>query len=292
MPISFISAASGTTTATLGSHQTGDLILVFAYRDGNTTAPSLPSSPTFNNIQASGANSNSARMAWRVATSSAETIGTWTNATTVIAVVYRGVNTETPIGGSAITGAQSTTVTYPGITMSVTDGSSWVVGAAGHRSTNTSLETPPSGLGSLRNNTVDATDEASFFDSNGGLTSWSNTNVSVGGTSSGWRAITAELIAAGNKAFNTTISESSAVAANLSVTENPNYVTTDWKSCSSTLGSGWTNLGNATASDNSYASCSAAASAETPYVYFTGFGFSIPTGATIVGIEYSIEGPL
>jgi len=163
MAISYISSASGTNTATLGTHTTGDLILVFAFRDGNTTAPSLPAG--FTSIQASGASSCSARMGWKIAASGSETVGTWTNATSVIAAVYRGTD---GVGGSAITGGSSTVLTFPAVTMLVTNGTSWVVGGVGHRSTNVAIETAPSGM-TNRISVADATDEAALHDTNGGV---------------------------------------------------------------------------------------------------------------------------
>lgn len=190
MAISYVSGASGTTTATLGSHQAGDLILVFAYRDGSITAPTLPAD--FTNISTASGNTNSARVGFKIATSNAESVSTWTNATTTIAVVYRGVQA---IGGSNNTNGSSNIVIYPAITMTQTDGSSWVVGFAGHRSTNVTLEVAPPGM-TNRISALDATDEAAGHDTDGGVTSWSSKFVSVGGTVSGWASIVVELVAA------------------------------------------------------------------------------------------------
>lgn len=369
MAISRISSATGTNTATLGTHAAGDLILVFAYRDGNTTAPSLASG--FTNIQASGSNTNSARMGWKIAASGSETVGTWTNATSVIAVVYRGAD---GIGGSAITGGASTTISYPALTMQVTDGSSWVVGAAGHRSTNVAIETAPSGMTNVTS-VSDATDEAAWHDTNAGVTSWSAASASVGGTSSGWRSITVELIAAtaptlsaqtvdlvsstsgtpkvttnnasgtlymvcvpdgdspsvsqikagqnssgsaainaqnqtvtstGQKAFSTvtglttdvpydfwfvhtnSVGDSSAVKADFTPVEYPDYTPT-WKTAGTATG--WTNSGNTTASDDTYATTSVTgwltAGAE---LQLSNFDFALPAGLNPTSIDIEIEG--
>lgn len=192
MAIRLIGTAYGTNTATMPAHQTGDLIVVFAFRDGSTTAPTLVTSPSYTSIANAGANTCSYRIARRIATSSGETVGTWTNATSVIVHVYRGVDQTTPIGVDGTSTGASTTVTYPALTLGVTDGSSWVAGFAGHRSVNTTLETPPTGM-VLREHTVDATDEAAGHDTAGGVASWSSTNVSVGGTSSGWCSAVIEI---------------------------------------------------------------------------------------------------
>lgn len=193
MAISFIDATTAVNNPSFPTHQAGDIILAFAYRDGNNTAPTLPSGWT--EIGATGGNTNSSRIAWRRATTSSETSDAWTNATQVIYLCYRGcLASGNPIGGFTGGGAQSTTVSYPAVTMTDAGGSSWVVGVAGHRSTNTSLENAPTGM-TQRLTQVDATDEVAAFDTNGGVTSWSAQSVSVGGSSSGWRSWTIELLA-------------------------------------------------------------------------------------------------
>lgn len=191
MAITRIGFATGTTSCTLPTHQAGDLILIFAYRDGNTTAPSLPAG--YWNITNNGANTNSMRVGYRIAPSAGTSSGTWTNATSVIAVVYRGAR----VGTFAVGGAASTTVNYPAITLLKSDNTSWVVSGAGHRSIDTSIEAAPSGMTNV-NSVLDATDELAVHDTNGTASSWSSTNVSVGGTSSGWRSCVVELIDAGS----------------------------------------------------------------------------------------------
>jgi hypothetical protein len=185
MAITRIGSATGTTSCTLPTHQAGDLIIIFAYRDGNTTAPSLPAG--YWNITNNGANTNSMRVGYRIAPSAGTSSGTWTNATSVIGVVYRGAT----IGCFAVNGAASTTVTYSAVTPAYTN--SWFVGGAGHRSVNTNVQNAPSGMTNV-NSVLDAKDELAVHDTNGTASSWSSTNVSVGGTSSGWRSCVVELI--------------------------------------------------------------------------------------------------
>lgn len=187
--VTYIGSASGTTSATLPAHQSGDLILGFSFRDGSTVAPTLPSGWT--SIGSAGANSCHGRLAYKVATSSSETTGTWTGATTVVFLVYRGDYDLTNIFALDTTStASSTTVTYPAANF--WSDLAWTVAFAGHRSTDVSLETPPGTL-TLRNSTVDATDETAAFDSAAVSSSWTSTDVSVGGTSSGWRTFVLRL---------------------------------------------------------------------------------------------------
>lgn len=188
--LTYVSSATGVTSVTMPTHQAGDLLVGFAYRDGNNSAPSIPTAENWRVWgSGSGANTNSSIIGYKVAASSSEASGTWTNATGVSVHVYRN---HAGYGANADTGAASTTVTYPALTLQVTDGSSWVAGFAGHRSVDTDLQNPPSGMVS-RSTFVNATNEIAGHDTNGGVSSWSDTNVAVGGTSLGWRARTMEI---------------------------------------------------------------------------------------------------
>jgi hypothetical protein len=188
----FVGASSNAgTSITIPIHQVGDLLVIFAYRDGNASAPTLPAGWT-NIGSAGGANSNASRLAYRVATVNNTTSGTWTGATGLVVHVYRGQNATNPIGGNADTGSSGTAITYPSVTLVQSDGSSIVSGFAGHRSVNTNLQTPPAGM-TNRTNFVNTTNEVSGHDTNVGVASWVNTVVNVGGTASGWRARTLEI---------------------------------------------------------------------------------------------------
>ena len=192
MAISRVGSQTGTNTVTLPAHQAGDLIVYFAYRDGSNTAPSLPGSRNWTPQYNGGANTNSLRVAYKIAAGSSETTGTFTNATSSIAVVYRGVNQSTPVGDGQPGGASSTTLSYTGLTLANSAGASWVVGFGGHRSANVAIDTAPTGLPNVTS-VSDATDEAALFDSNGGVTAWTTQTAAVGGTSSGWRTYTLEI---------------------------------------------------------------------------------------------------
>jgi len=187
--ITYIGEANGTTSATLPAHQSGDLILAFAFRDGSTSQATQPSGWT--QIDTAAANSCAARVAYKVAASNSETTGTWTDATKVIFLVYRGVNITSITAIDTQSTGSSTTVTYNA--NGFWQGLSRLVAFAGHRNTDTALGTPPGDL-VLIVNPVDATDEAAAFESavdNYG--NWASTNVSVGGTSSGWITFTLRL---------------------------------------------------------------------------------------------------
>lgn len=180
--ISYVGAASGVDSATLPAHQAGDLILCFAFVDYSTSVPQVPDGWT--SVGGLGANLCAGRLAYKVATSSSETTGDWSTVTSVDFLVYRGdyeVYNLAAVNTSA--SGSSTTVNYPAA--NYWSGLARTVAFAGHRSTNTNLQNPPTGL-ILRSNTVDATDETASFDSNGLTASWPSTNVAVSGTASGF----------------------------------------------------------------------------------------------------------
>lgn len=191
-PIGFVGAATGANTATLPTHQAGDLILAFAFRDGSNTQPTIPAGWTA--LQnAAGANTCSHVLASKIAASASESVGTFANATSVVVQVYRPkAGYALAAGAIGSQGGTASSITYPAITLQDVGGVSWAAAFGGHRSTNTALETAPAGM-TQRATVVDATDEAAGFDTNGGVTAWSAQSVALGGTASGWRASVAEI---------------------------------------------------------------------------------------------------
>lgn len=133
MALSYVGgdAASGS-SVTLPSFVAGDIALTFAYRDGNNTPPTLHASWT--NIASSGASNNSSRLGYRILQTGDTTTGTWTNATEIEVIVLRGQHDTTPIGAHSAGGASSNQISYAALTPTVTTGTSWVAGFAGHRS--------------------------------------------------------------------------------------------------------------------------------------------------------------
>lgn len=192
MAISLVGTATGTNTATAPAHQAGDLFLVFTFRDGSTTPPTLASG--FTTSSNGGGNTCSHRVGWKIASSSSETVGTWSNATSLILIVLRGADQASPIGANNLSTGASTTITYPSLTMQVADGSSWVFAFGGHRSANVAIDTVPSGM-TLTASVSDATDEAAAFRLEG-ATSFTSRTSAVGGTSSGWRSSSIEVLVA------------------------------------------------------------------------------------------------
>lgn len=211
MAISYVGQATGINSATLPTHQAGDLILAFAYRDGSTSAPTIPGTwTTIASGTGGGGSSNSSAFAYFIATGSGTSSGTWTNATGVVFQVYRGV---TLIGANATSTGSTNTVTYPALT-GITP-QSWVVGFAGHRSINTTLETAPSGM-TNRSNRVDTVCEVAGHDTDSNVSTWSSRTVTLTGTASNWITRVIEIEAIETFSLTETYSGSGTITGTLS----------------------------------------------------------------------------
>lgn len=195
MPISYVGGAAGTNSATLPSFESGDCALVFAFRDGSVTNPSVPAGWTSITTTLDGATC-SASIGWRRLVNGDTTTGTWTNASRVVVVVYRGCEPFIiPVGSGANGSGTTNTVAYTTFPLIRNDGTSWVVGLVGHRSVNTTIDSATITGMTARFSGVDATAEAAAWDTNGGVSSWSTTNQTITGTASGWVTRTVELLA-------------------------------------------------------------------------------------------------
>ncbi len=131
-------SSAAATSIAIPTHVAGDLIVIWAYRDGSTTPPTVPAAagtvPAFTTIDGpTGANLNSAVCAWAVAAGTTDTSGTWTNATGISVEVWRGA-AAVPIGGHAQSGgniASGANIAIPAITLTATDGTSAILAFAG-----------------------------------------------------------------------------------------------------------------------------------------------------------------
>lgn len=195
MAISFVGVAAGTNTATLPAFQSGDIAICFAFRDGSVTNPTIPA--TFTSItNTDDGTLCSASVGWRRLVVGDTSVGTWTNASRVVVVVYRGCEPFiTPVGGGADGNNTTNTVAYTTFSMTRGDGTSWVVGLVGHRNVDTTIDTAAITGMTARTGGVDATAEAAAWDTNGGVASWSTTNQTISGTAGGWVTRTVELLA-------------------------------------------------------------------------------------------------
>lgn len=186
-------SGAGTTSFTFSATATNDLKVIFAYRSGSTTAPSLPAGWTTisTGSTATGGTTGSFRIGCNVSSSSSDTgSGTWTNATNIAGASYSGTAVNATgncnISGIGTTGTSnaktSTTASYGAITLQ--DSNSWVIGFLGDSAA--SLCTP-SGM-----TNVTSSGDADISDTNANVASWSTTTCSV--SSSTWMTALVEVL--------------------------------------------------------------------------------------------------
>lgn len=184
---------TGTNTATIGTHQIGDYFVAYASRDGSSTAPTVPGGWT--TISSGGANALGYALAWKIAASTSETAGTFTNATSLIIVHERTSSGWTPTIGAFANNASGSGVSpaIPALTLQNTDNTSRVIAFyASVAADITGLTTPPSGMEYI-GQTQDATDTSSAYRTTSTVSSWSSAATSFSGTTGAVRATAVEI---------------------------------------------------------------------------------------------------
>jgi len=174
-----------TTSVAFSTPTTGDLIIVFAHRDGSTTPPTkVAGYTTIDNT--TGANSNSGILAFKFSDGTETGSGTWANATSVAVLIYRNAG----LGGWAKTrsAGSSVTTSYGTLTMANGAGTSWVAGFGGHTTATDVGGTAPTGM-TMRTATADV----AAFDTGAGVASWSAQTATVN-ANSGWVTYTLEIL--------------------------------------------------------------------------------------------------
>lgn len=257
------------------THQAGDVIVIFAFNDGSTTNPSIPSGASWTTITNTlDGSSCSASCAWKIATGSGTTSGTWTNATGIAVYVARpksGATVTRPTSASA-TGT-GTSVTWPLHNFQGNTAKNRAVTFIGHRSTDVSLGPRTAGFtftqqahtSSESNNTMAVHDT-----NNTALTNLSSTSVAHGGTSSGYIVLELEFHCLYVTSW---YYPTSAVNSDY-------YGSRDWDYAS-----------RATSDDTDYAQCGPfndpdGYGDETDYIISTSYNVSLPANAEPVGMIY------
>lgn len=165
-------AQASASSVALPAFTAGDLAIVFAYRNNNATAPSLPSGWT--NIGTAGANTNSVRWGYRLLVGGDTTTSTWTNATHICVIILNGHNATQPIGASASINGSGSTLTTPALALQHPGfADSWVVAFAGTKATDANTKT-------LAGTTDEASSVTALNLATGrGISSWAQTNYSA-----------------------------------------------------------------------------------------------------------------
>ncbi len=184
-----------TSVASPATHAINDVFVVFAIRDTNTTAITTPSGWSL--AVGSNANTPLVYIFYKLCASTSETCTGFTNAQRVLLNIYRGVNTTTPIGVTAVTNAGSPPYDLP--TLSSISSDSWVVGLCSVREGTSSsiLETSTFTSMTRRSDSSFSITACTGWagDSNGpwGSTTFSVSDLSDGVVTSRWRSVAAEL---------------------------------------------------------------------------------------------------
>lgn len=191
----------GTTITIPTGHDIGDVIWIWAFRDGSTTNPSVPAGWTTITNTFDGTTC-SVSIGWKIAASSAETSGTWSNASALAVYVGRSMHKANPFGTSTNTAGTTSPSTYGA--RAVNSRSSWLIAVQAHRSIDTTtLTTPPSGM-VLRASNLGAVCDIAIFDTDGPyrVGDYPANTVAPGGTASGWQTSVIEARDAGTQVGN------------------------------------------------------------------------------------------
>lgn len=123
MVAAFITSASAeATSVTLPAHQAGDILLMVAARTGTSSLATVPAGWHICYTRAIGsAPARSMILAWKIAASSGETSGTWTNANLLTCAVYRHSTNVIVMGrGNGSNNVATVTVPYVALSQNTT----------------------------------------------------------------------------------------------------------------------------------------------------------------------------
>lgn len=191
----YIDTYNGDTSATLGSHQVGDIFIACASRDNSSAAPTIPSGQNWTTILTAGANTLGASFVYKVATSTSEATGIFTSATSLQVVHIRPTTGWTAgIGGNnTASSSSSVALSTPAVTMTNTDGTSRVVAFYMHRNADIAgLTTAPTNLTHGRTN-QDATDTMASYYTADVVSSFTSQTSGFTGTASACRWVAVEV---------------------------------------------------------------------------------------------------
>lgn len=181
-------------TGTLPSHITGDLLIAVVFRSGSTTqaTKATATNPWLDPAGSATVAGTTccARMHYKIAASSSETTGTWTNATSV---AYYRIRNASGVGSVVWGQGSGTTLTYPTGAARTGAPSSWYMRAGMHRTATDMSTNAVSGF-TQRVGSGTAT-LIRLLDTNYPATAPSSATQTVN-ASSGWICATIELLAA------------------------------------------------------------------------------------------------
>lgn len=211
MTVSFVSSAGAeATTLTMPSHQAGDLIVMLAMRYGSVARGTIPTGWNYRYVSMRNGSFTSITCGvfCRIAASSAETSGTWTNWTHLLACVYRDDANYLYLGNPVYNRGTGLSVSYPGKTatadINVTGalgatmavGTGWVLGLGATHLNTSGIDTPPSGMTHRGMLTGATNGRIAIADTNAAVASFTAASTTIA-ASADWWANTVEIIDTG-----------------------------------------------------------------------------------------------
>lgn len=172
------SHASADNCAAISGQQANDLLVVYAFRVASASAPTLPAgwSSVATGSQSGVGNDISVIVGVKRAAGASDTSDTWTNATNIIMVAYRGALSAIPTTPTVTSDESQTYIRYGGLNLADTGGTHWVAACGGRPSGNAIIATAPSGMTNVTSDP--ATPVFAAHDTNGGYSAnWSSTDV-------------------------------------------------------------------------------------------------------------------
>lgn len=193
-PPVFVGAASAAgTTLTMPTHEAGDLIVGIGVRTSNLSpGPSIAAGEDWIAHDLGNNGTDTFRTAYKIATDSSEAMGTWTDATMVAIIIFRGAS-GSPIGETAQDGGNSLAADFPAIpTPDVSDGSTIFAEFAFSTGSHSSFDTPPAGTSMVFRNQTASTNTIASHSTEGGDAAYPGGTTAFG-TTRRWITYVAEV---------------------------------------------------------------------------------------------------
>jgi hypothetical protein len=216
-------ASAAAASVAIPAHQPGDLIFVFARRASNSSA-TIPSAggtvPTWLTAQSLGANTLALTTVYAVATASNHTTGTFTNASHIAVLVLRPDSGKalSVVGSSTGNANNTTTLVYPALTLTKTDGTSWGVRCGTKSVASTPVGTAPA---SWTAQTVQPAGASALMSvhTRASLSANPVADTVSGSTSAAYRAHTVEVAEAAPQALTLDVNDTVAVADSMGLAQ-------------------------------------------------------------------------
>ena len=175
---------------TIPTHAKGDLIVIVAARGDSGALATIPAGWLVANARSLNSPAKSFLLAYKVATSSAETSGTWTNAQLLACGVWAGTSVHAMQGPfNNANGAANATVTYGNVlpqsatsaaaATRMQQASGYLLGVAFSKQINSGIESPPSGMDLVANGQGVSANQIAVHETTAAVSSWANTTVAV-----------------------------------------------------------------------------------------------------------------